>query len=79
MKLEAVVTVPDEEGLVYKLFTAEDKEIGQRASFRVVREGSACKFFVVADDAVALRAALNSITKVLSVHEQSGRAVHVGE
>lgn len=53
-----------------ELFAPEDKDFG-RASYTVSEDGDSTVFRVRADDAVALRAALNAITKLLSLWERS--------
>lgn len=52
------------------LFAAEDKELS-RGHYNITKEHNNTVFSVEADDAVALRTILGSITKILSVWERS--------
>lgn len=54
------------------LFTPEDKNLGNdRANYVIKEEDQAIIFEVNALDAVALRAAITSITKTLDVYERT--------
>lgn len=73
MRLESTITVTvagaDEVSAIEKLFETEDSELANgRARYRLVSKDDKVEFIVSADDPVALRAALNMITKVLSVY-----------
>lgn len=73
--ITATITYPRDERIV-QLFAAEDKEM-PRASYRVELTDESTRITVTATDATALRAALSTITKVLSVWEATlthGRA-----
>ncbi|MEA3399186.1 MAG: hypothetical protein U9R00_01585 [Patescibacteria group bacterium] len=55
-----------------KLFAKEDKEISKsRAKYCLKKNDEGINFEVNADDAVALRAILTAITRVLSIYEKS--------
>lgn len=66
-ELSATILYPKDDRIV-TLFAAEEKELA-RASYTVERTESHIRFSVIAADATALRAALTTITKVLSVWE----------
>ncbi|MEA3430508.1 MAG: KEOPS complex subunit Pcc1 [Nanoarchaeota archaeon] len=70
MKYEAVVKVVGSVDLVYKAFIVEKGKFS-RSEFDVVQEGDEVHFVVKAQDPAALRATLNSITKLLSVYEKA--------
>lgn len=70
--LEATVSVDDRKSLVLKCFAAEDREIKGKASYTVKSEKGKAVFEIKAEDSVALRTVLNSITKMLTVIEKAG-------
>ena len=55
-----------------KIFQAEEKNLqNNRSRYEVKKSGDKVRFEIEAEDAVALKAALNSIAKVLQVHEKT--------
>ncbi|MFP4119147.1 MAG: KEOPS complex subunit Pcc1 [Candidatus Woesearchaeota archaeon] len=77
MKLESTIVVTvsdsDEATKILKLFETEDTVLANdRAQYEVKIEGVTVRFRISADDPVALRAALNAITKVLTVYNKMG-------
>jgi len=57
---------------IERLFASEEKEFdNKRASYEVKKEKDRLIFSVSAKDSSALRAALNSITKMLIVYEKT--------
>jgi tRNA threonylcarbamoyladenosine modification (KEOPS) complex Pcc1 subunit len=62
----------DNPELVIKCFSQEEKNIQGRATYEVIKEGKKAVFKIKAKDSVALRTALNSITKILTVIEKMG-------
>lgn len=77
--LEATISVGDSKGLVTKCFAAEDKEIRGRASYTIKSEKGKAVFEIKAEDSVALRTVLNSITKMLTVIEKAGNIKWAGK
>ncbi len=73
MMLDATISVDDEKGLLLKCFAAEDKEIKGKASYTVKSRKGKAVFEITAGDSVALRTAMNSITKMLTVIEKAKR------
>ncbi len=65
--LLATLRYPHDERIL-ALFAPEDKDMG-RASYTVALHADCVLFTVHAQDATAMRAALSTITKVLSVWE----------
>jgi tRNA threonylcarbamoyladenosine modification (KEOPS) complex Pcc1 subunit len=63
----------DHPDLVIKCFSCEDKSIQGRASYSISKKGGKAVFEIKADDSTALRTALNSITKLLTVIEKTGK------
>ena len=59
----------DSSDSLYKAFMLEKGRF-TRSGFDVVKDGGDVIFKIVADDATALRATLNAITKLLSVYEK---------
>jgi|WetSurMetagenome_2_1015567.scaffolds.fasta_scaffold394286_1 tRNA threonylcarbamoyladenosine modification (KEOPS) complex Pcc1 subunit len=64
--------ISDNPDLVLKCFSCEDKNIQGRASYTITKKGGKAVFEIIADDSTALRTALNSITKLLTVIEKTG-------
>ncbi|MFH0869916.1 MAG: KEOPS complex subunit Pcc1 [archaeon] len=72
MKLSAEIVVKDDSHNIERLFAAEEKEFtNQRASYELKQEKDRIIFKINAEDSTALRAVLNSITKMLSVYEKA--------
>lgn len=72
MKLSAEIVVKEDSHNIEKLFAAEEKEFtNQRASYEMKREKDRLTFRINAEDSTALRAVLNSITKMLSIYEKA--------
>ncbi len=73
------ITVQDEHGHLESLFSFEQKEmLNERVKYSVKREKNILKFSVKAKDSVALRSALNTITKIITVYEKAGSAIKNG-
>ena len=73
MKYEAVIKVKDDAEVVYKAFMSEQGDFG-RSSWTVEKKDDGVEFRVRAQDSVALRATLNSITKLLTVNEKVNKS-----
>lgn len=69
MKYEAVIKVKDNIEVVYKAFLSEQGDFG-RSGWTVEKTDDEVEFRITAEDSVALRATLNSITKLLTVYEK---------
>lgn len=69
-KAKIYIMTKDKEKLI-TLFNTEDKEFQKRSNYLIVKEKDGVSFDVSASDAVALRAALNSITKTLIIFEKT--------
>jgi len=66
----ATISVDDKSGLIRKCFDPEDKNIKGKASYKVGGKGKT-EFIIKAEDSIALRTVLNSITKMLTVIEKT--------
>ena len=66
--VDLVVSDTDPETLSKAFFS--EKKMGDRSSFELKRKGKEAVFKIKAKDAVALRARLNSIVKLLQVYEK---------
>ncbi len=73
MTYEAVIRADKNPEKIEELFKAEDKSFKDRASYKV-KAGEEVKFKIEAEDATALRTALNSISKVLQVYEKTKKS-----
>jgi tRNA threonylcarbamoyladenosine modification (KEOPS) complex Pcc1 subunit len=62
----------DNPELVMRCFSQEERSIQGRASYEIRKSGGKAVFDIKADDSVALRTVLNSITKLLTVIEKTG-------
>ena len=74
MKFKANIVVDDNTDLLYKCFKPELSE-WKRSKIRIKKNKDKLEFNIVAEDAVALRATLNSITGLLSVFQKTNRLV----
>jgi tRNA threonylcarbamoyladenosine modification (KEOPS) complex Pcc1 subunit len=75
MDILASITVKDKDS--EKLFQIFQPEISKkdRSGFDLKKEKDGLRFMIEAKDSVALRATLNSITKLLTVYEKVKGAV----
>jgi tRNA threonylcarbamoyladenosine modification (KEOPS) complex Pcc1 subunit len=62
----------DNPELVIRCFSKEERNIQGRASYSLSKKGGKAVFEIKAKDSVALRTAMNSITKILTVIEKTG-------
>ncbi len=69
MKCSALITITQDDALL-KGFIPEDKAIGDRARYTIGKKGKQIIFTITAEDATAMRAAFNSITKMLVIAEK---------
>lgn len=67
----ATVLCEDKDRNIERCFGAEDRKIKGKAEYSVGRQGKNVVFRIRADDSVALRTAMNSITKMLTVIEKT--------
>lgn len=70
MKYAAAITVKGDAELIKKMFAAEDRQIKDKASYKIKKTAAGITFVVDAEDSTGLRTALNSITKILTVIEK---------
>ena len=68
MNLFSEIRVNDEKRDLYKLFK-DYEEKGTRSSIKIKNKNKDLIFAITAKDSVALRATLNSITKLLTAYE----------
>ncbi len=74
MKLKADIVVNNDSELLYKCFKPEMNK-WQRAEVKIKKNKNKLHFNIQAQDAVALRATLNSITGLLSVFEKTNKLI----
>lgn len=67
--MNATITLPYDTR-IYDLFAPEDKDIG-RARYTITDDATHITFSISADDATALRAQLNAITKLITIWEKT--------
>ena len=67
---QARIVVREGAGEIERLFEAEEKEIG-RASYQLKKDRKELIFHIDAPDATSLKAAMNTIAKVLIVWERT--------
>ncbi len=71
MKYSASIIVKGNPGNIYKCFFPEAKHLkSNRSDYKIEKNKEGVLFKISADDSVALRATLNSITKLLTVYEK---------
>ena len=72
MNLISEIIVREDIHNIEKLFIAEEKSFkNQRASYQIKKSKDKLVFKINAKDSSALRAVLNSITKLISVYEKT--------
>ena len=69
MIYNAEIEVKEDPEVLERVFSAEKFKKEERSRFTIKKEKSKLIFFVEANDSVALRATLNSITKLLKIYE----------
>ena len=74
MKLKANIVVNNDEDLLLRSFKPELKE-WKRSKIKIKKNKGKIHFMVDAEDAVALRATLNSITGLLAVYDKTSKLV----
>jgi tRNA threonylcarbamoyladenosine modification (KEOPS) complex Pcc1 subunit len=76
MKLSAEIIVTEDVHNIQKLFEAEEKAFdNQRAGYELKKNKDALVFKITAEDSIALKAVLNSITKLLIVYDKTRTVV----
>lgn len=70
MKYTSLISVKGDSELISKVFASEDREIKDKASYKIRKSRDGVTFAVEAEDSTGLRTALNSITKILTVIEK---------
>jgi len=72
MNLTAEIIVKEDIDKIEKIFIPEEKTFkNQRAGYEIIKSKDKLVFKIKAKDGSALRAVLNSITKLISVYETS--------
>ena len=67
---QSTIIVSEDIDAIERLFIPEDKELN-RAKYSISKKDKRLVFEIRADDAVALKTAFNTITKVLTVWEKT--------
>jgi len=76
MKLSAEIIVKEDINNVHKLFEAEEKAfVNKRACYELKKNKGSLIFKISAEDSTALKAVLNSITKILTVYEKTKEVI----
>ena len=76
MKFKAEIIITEDIHNIQKLFEAEEKIFdNQRAGYELKKTKDALVFKITAEDSTALKAVLNSITKLLTVYEKTKSVV----
>ena len=71
MKLTAEIIVNADESLI-KALSVEPKDF-KRSKLKIEKIKQGIKFTIMADDVVAFRATLNSLTQFLAIYEKNDR------
>ncbi len=69
MKYKATITASGNQELIFKAFSVE-KQKTERSQLKITKIKEGVLFEITADDAVALRATINGITRLLTVAEK---------
>ena len=78
MIYKVLIETNEDAVLLEKIFSAERFEKEERSNFKVARDGQKLKFTIEANDPAALRAILNSITKLFDVYEKMKNLADAG-
>lgn len=70
MRYKAEIFVKGDSDSLYNAFMVEKGKFS-RSEFDIEKQDGSVRFFVKAEDSTALRATLNSITKLLTVYEKT--------
>ena len=71
MSYSAVIKVKQNPDIVFKAFHAESKNLKtERSEYTIKKLKDCVEFHINAQDSVALRATLNSITKLFTIYEK---------
>lgn len=74
--LQATITVPGNQAHLEKIFSMEEHSFqNERASYSYENKGTSLVFNISAKDSTALRSVLNTITKIITVHEKAKKVV----
>lgn len=74
--LKAAITIEDNVDEIERLFSFEDKELSNgRAHYDLHRAGKNLQINILANDSVALRSILTSITRVLTINEKTKKVL----
>lgn len=74
--LHATITVPGNQKVLEKIFSLEENVFSnERAKYELELKENELVFNIQAKDATALRTVLNTITKIISVHEKATELV----
>lgn len=74
--ITATITVRDDVLHLEKLFSFEEKQFqNKRAKYSTKLENDKLMFLIEAQDSTALRSVLNTITKLLSIHEKTNQVL----
>jgi len=71
MKYSASISVCGGGKLIKEAFVPEEKSIGKRAGYSLKTTKNRAEFIIRAEDAVALKTAMNAITSLLAVIEKT--------
>lgn len=70
--ISATITVTEGAIDLEKLFSFEDKQFqNKRANYTTKLEGGKLNFLIQAQDSIAMRSVLNTITKLLTIYEKT--------
>ncbi len=71
MSYSAIIKVKENPDIVFKAFQAEAKNsTAERSRYTIKKLKDCVEFHISAQDSIALRATLNSITKLFTVYEK---------
>ncbi|MFH1505403.1 MAG: KEOPS complex subunit Pcc1 [archaeon] len=72
MNYKAEISITEDINNIYRLLSVETRQTtNQRASFSLQRKKDELSVKIQAQDSVALRATLNTITKIFTVYEKT--------
>jgi len=76
MKLTCTITTDEQYEKLKQLFATELERTHERSKITLTSEDGNAVFTIQASDTTALRAATNTVTSVLGMHEKTKEAIH---
>lgn len=71
---ESTIVVANDADALEALFSPEERDLG-RSSYKITRKGNNTVFHVIAEDAVAFKTVMSTLSKIFIIWEKTNSAV----